>query len=143
MPHFGSALKTMKDLNYKVQLYQCKYKLKTFSVIFLQIEFRLDTEYTESDHVPGNNVQISSADDGGHWSVATLVDLGLYYDIRPGPGTGMQFTAPSPWSGRIAFIGYYGYYKVSNSIQNLQGGARDSPPPGVQILSFTCSFEQK
>ena len=58
-------------------------------------------------------MQIISSDDGAHWGTPTLVDLGVYVDINPGPGTGMQFTEASPTSGRIAFIGYYGFYKVS------------------------------
>ena len=33
---------------------------------------------------------------------------------------------------------------LANSIGGSKGGARDAcPPPGVQILSFSCSFRQK
>ena len=66
--------------------------------------------------MPGTNVQISSTDDGAHWTAPALVDLAMYFDMNPGPGTGMQFTDASPWPGRIAFIGYYGANEVHKMI---------------------------
>ena len=80
---------------------------------FFQIEYRVTSIDTVSGRVPGVNIQMMSPDDGGHWTVPTLVDLGRYWDVRPGPGTGMQFSETSRWPGRIAFIGYYGFYKVT------------------------------
>ena len=42
----------------------------------------------------------------------------------------------SYWQSQGPFEGY-------QTIGGSKGGARDAPPPGVQILSFLCSFWQK
>ena len=88
---------------------------KRYGLIW-QIIFRSDIKGTNSVTMPGTDVQISSTDDGAHWTAPTLVDLGMYFDMNPGPGTGMQFTDTSPWPGRIAFIGYFGANKVCKFI---------------------------
>eukprot|EP00731_Ephydatia_muelleri_P022239 Em0014g830a len=58
-----------------------------------------------------SNWQISSHDNGGHWSLPQAIDLGLYNGTYVGPGVGLQLSEDSQAPGRLLFIGHHGPYE--------------------------------